>query len=196
MPFYGNTLNLFSGIQQALDLGAWGIMIPTVRTLEDALKAVDAAFFPPLGSRSIAFPISPQLGRPVADFLNAVNEETLLILQIETKESLENVDKIVNIPGVDAVFIGPFDLSYALGLFDKYGFPGGLKAEELRKASQRVAQSCRDAGVAPGSFAAGVEGAEVLVKEGFTLIASGTDVGLLGAAATEESDKLYRLKGV
>ena len=169
-------------------------MIPTVRTIEDVRKAVDAAFFPPLGSRSFAAPISSQLGRPVAEFLKAVNDETILILQIETKESLENVDKIVNFPGVDALFIGPFDLSYALGLFDKYGFPGGMQTDELRKASQRVAQSCRASGVAPGSFCASAEGAEVLVKEGFTLIGVGTDVGLLGNAVVTESDKLHGLR--
>jgi 2-keto-3-deoxy-L-rhamnonate aldolase RhmA len=170
-------------------------MVPTVRTQEDAEKAVSAAFFPPLGSRSIAFPISPQLGRPVAEFLKSANKETVLILQIETKESLDNVEAIVNMPGVDAVFIGPFDLSYALNLFDNYGYPGGLSSEELREASQRVALVCGKAnGVAAGSFAAGVDGAAVLVNEGFTLLACSTDVALLGGAAKAEAEHLKGLK--
>ncbi|KAL4523634.1 hypothetical protein Ndes2437A_g00220 [Nannochloris sp. 'desiccata'] len=182
------------GIQQALDLGAYGVMIPTVRTPGDAQKAVLATFFPPLGSRSIAFPISPQLGRPVAEFLESANDETLLILQIETKESMDHLEEIVNMEGVDAVFIGPFDLSYALALFDKYGYPGGLASHELRDASQRVAKECKKANVAAGSFAAGVDGAAVLVKEGFTLLAAGTDVGLLGTAAKVEAERLRGLR--
>jgi 2-keto-3-deoxy-L-rhamnonate aldolase RhmA len=170
-------------------------MIPTVRTPEDAQKAVQAAFFPPLGSRSIAFPISPQLGRAVAGFLESANDETLLILQIETKESMDHLQEILNTPGVDAVFIGPFDLSYDLGLFDKYGYPGGLSSQELRDASQRIAQECKRTGrVAAGSFAAGFEGAAVLVKEGFTLLAAGTDVGLLGGAAKAEAERLNELR--
>ena len=169
-------------------------MIPTVRTPEDAHKAVQAAFFPPLGSRSIAFPISPQLGRPVAEFLESANDETLLLLQIETKESMDHLEDIINIPGVDGVFIGPFDLSYALGLFEKYGYPGGLASQELRNASQRIAQVCKTANVAAGSFAAGVDGAAVLVNEGFTLLAAGTDVGLLGGAAKVEAERLRALR--
>jgi len=169
-------------------------MIPTVRTPEDAQKAIQAAFFPPLGSRSIAFPISPQLGRPVAEFLESANDETLLILQIETKESMNYLEEIVNMDGVDAVFIGPFDLSYALGLFDEYGYPGGLASQELRNASQHIAKECKKANVAAGSFSAGVEGTAVLIKEGFTLLAAGTDVGLLGTAVKVESERLRRLK--
>ena len=161
-------------------------MIPTVRTPQDAENCVQAAFFPPLGSRSIAFPISPQLGRPVDEFLASANDETLLILQIETKESMENLEAIINMPGVDGVFVGPFDLSYALGLFEKYGYPGGLSSQELRDYSQQIAQVCSTAKVATGSFAAGFDGAAVL--------AAGTDVGLLGSAAKIEGERLERLK--
>ena len=71
---------LRAGIQQALDAGAYGVMIPTVKSAADARAAVDAAFFPPLGHRSIAFPIRPQLGRPVAEFIGAANDEVLMVL--------------------------------------------------------------------------------------------------------------------
>jgi 2-keto-3-deoxy-L-rhamnonate aldolase RhmA len=93
IDFYNRCL----GIQQALDLGAYGVMISTVRTPEDAQKAIQASFFPPLGSRSIAFPITPQVGRPVAEFLKSANDETLLILQIKTKESMDHLEEIMNI---------------------------------------------------------------------------------------------------
>ena len=83
-----------AGIQQALDLGAFGVMVPTVKTVADARAAVDAAFFPPLGSRSIAFPIRPQLGREVAEFIAAANSEVLLILQVETAQCLENLEEV------------------------------------------------------------------------------------------------------
>lgn len=182
-----------AGIQQALDMGAYGIVVPTIRTADDARAVVDAAFFPPLGSRSFAAPISPQIGRSIPEYLAAANNEVLVALQVETAEALENLEEILAVPGVDATFNGPFDLSYALGLFDKYGFPGGLESEEQRAASRRVVECCRAAGVAPGSFAGGLDGAAKLVEEGYSLISCATDVSLLGAAAAEHGRALKGL---
>ena len=83
-----------AGIQQALDLGAFGVMVPTVKTVEDAKAVVDSAFFPPLGHRSIAFPIKPQLTRDVSEFISAANDEVLIILQVETVECLGSLNEV------------------------------------------------------------------------------------------------------
>lgn len=83
-----------AGIQQALDLGAFGVMVPTVKTVEDAKAVVDSAFFPPLGHRSIAFPIKPQLTRDVSEFISAANDEVLVILQVETSECVDNLNEV------------------------------------------------------------------------------------------------------
>jgi len=168
-------------------------MVPTVFGPDDARRAVDAAYFPPLGHRSIAFPIRPQLGRDVADFLASANDEVLLILQVETAACLEQLEDTLAVPGVDAVFVGPFDLSYDLGLFDKYGYPAGLASEELQLAKKRIVDCCEKAGVAAGAFATGAAGAKALQDDGYMFIATGTDVGMLGAAAQEDLDGLRRL---
>jgi 4-hydroxy-2-oxoheptanedioate aldolase len=83
-----------NGIQQAIDLGAYGCMIPTIKSKEDVSAAVDSLFFPPIGSRSIAFPIRPQLGRGVQEYLNAANDEVVNVIQIETKSSLEKLEEV------------------------------------------------------------------------------------------------------
>lgn len=182
------------GIQTAVDMGAYGIMIPTVRTADDARKLVQSALFPPRGSRSIAFPIRPQLGREVGEFLSAANDEVLLIIQIETAECLENLDAILSVPGLDAAFVGPFDLCFALGLFERHGYPGGLVSEDLRGENQKIIRACRAAGVAAGSFARGLDDTENLLQDGFTLLAPGTDVSLLERALGDEAQGFNRLR--
>lgn len=181
------------GIQQALDAGAYGIMVPTIKTVDDAKAAVDAAFFPPLGSRSFAAPIPPQHGRSVADFLHTANAETLLIVQIETKEAYENLKEILSVPGIDATFVGPFDLSCALGIFEKHGFPRGLASQDLRQACRRIAAECKEVGVVPGSFASDAQGAATWAKEGFTLLSAATDVGLVLGEAERHAQAMRTL---
>ena len=104
-------------ILRILDIGASGIQVPQVNTAEQARRIVAAAKYPPVGNRGAAF--SPRAagygffgGPPHA---KASNEGLAVILMIETREALDNLDEIVTVPGVDAVFIGPNDLSFSLG---------------------------------------------------------------------------------
>lgn len=182
-------------IQQAVDVGAVGVMIPTIKTIYDVEQAIDSIYFPPMGSRSIAFPIRPQLGRSVEEYLDAANKEISLILQVETRQCLDNLEDIAKMPGVDALFVGPFDISLDLGLLDKYGYPDGMKTEEFRNVLRRVADVCnRHGNVIPGCFASPGAGAEELLEIGYKMIATGTDVSLIGKAAALDVQSFQNLQ--
>lgn len=187
------------GIQQALDLGAAGIMVPTVNSAEDVQRCVAAARYPtaafPAGMRSISWPVRPQLGRDVNEYLRAANEEVAVIVQVETRACLEHVEAVVGVAGLDAAFVGPVDLSHSLGLHLKPpGFPSCLDSPAFAAALARIAGACRAAGVAAGTFAVGHERAAASLAAGYPLLAVGTDVGLLGAAAEASLSGLRRLR--
>src|SRR5438093_109213 len=101
-------------IMKALDLGAYAIIVPLINTAEDAAKAVAACRYPPVGMRSSGPVRAVHYGG--ADYLAKANDEIVVMAMIETKEGLANLDKICATPGLDAVYIGPSDLSFALGL--------------------------------------------------------------------------------
>ena len=100
-------------IMRALDLGAYGIIVPLVNTAEEAAKAVAACRYPPVGMRSSGPVRAVHYGG--ADYLAKANDEIVVMAMIETKEGLANLDAICATPGLDAVYIGPADLSFALG---------------------------------------------------------------------------------
>jgi 2-keto-3-deoxy-L-rhamnonate aldolase RhmA len=186
-----------AGIQQAADLGAFGIMVPTVRTAAEARAAVQAAFYPPLGARSIGLPCRAAIGRDGAAYLREANDEVLLILQCETPECFRDLEEILAVPGVDAIMMGPFDLTAALGLHARApgGFPAGFASAEYGAACARVVGACRAAGVAAGTFtpsdaAPGVGAPAALVEMGFTFLGVGADVGLLDAGAAQQAERL------
>ncbi|HWN55006.1 MAG TPA: aldolase/citrate lyase family protein, partial [Methylomirabilota bacterium] len=101
-------------IMKALDLGAYGIIVPLINSAEDAAKAVAACRYPPVGMRSSGPVRAVHYGG--ADYLAKANDEIVVMAMIETKEGLDNLDAICATPGLDAVYIGPSDLSFALGM--------------------------------------------------------------------------------
>jgi 4-hydroxy-2-oxoheptanedioate aldolase len=109
-------LNDFAFVSRALDVGAEAIIAPMINTREDAVRFANAAKFPPAGERSWGPQRAMALqGRSVAvDYLREANDATLILAMIETRPALGNVDAIASTPGIDALFIGPYDLSTAL----------------------------------------------------------------------------------
>lgn len=186
------------GIQQALDLGAAGIMVPTVNSVADVQKVVSAAYYPseghPTGSRSISWPIRPQLGRGVADYVAAANGEVTLMVQCETRQCYEDLEAVLSVPGVDACFVGPVDLSHALGLAQSLGFPACFDSPQFKECLSRVLDVCRAAGVTPGNFAVSEQKAQEMLDQGFTLLATGTDVGLMAEAAAKNAAFVRKLR--
>lgn len=163
-------------IGRLLDAGAMGVVIPMIQTADDARRAADACLYPPAGRRSFG-PVRVGL-RDGPGYFAEANDRVLVIPMIETAEALAEVDAIARTPGVDALFVGPFDLSIALGLppGDNDGKP------PFDEAISKVAQAARDAGVATAVLSnAGV--APLRIRQGFQLVSVVTDLSTLTMAA-------------
>lgn len=171
-------------IGQALDAGARGVLCPMINTPADAQSIVEAAKYPPLGSRSYG----PYAGRLLrdGDYFEGANNWSIVGAQIETKEALGNLDAILATEGLDMVLVGPNDL--AISLSD--GKTRNIREAAVLDAIDHILDACRKHGVLSAIFANDVEYAQPLVKSGWDLIAVGTDAGLLSAAMQECIEKV------
>ena len=164
----------------ALDAGAHGVVVPLLKTAEDARKVVDACKFPPQGSRGFGSPFpmgSFNPGLTQLEYLQQANDSLVTIVQIETKEALENISEIANVPGIDVLFVGPFDLG------NNIGYPiQGQMAPELKQAIAKVLQVANEANKAAGIYATSGGQAKEYAQQGFHLISAATDVASLAAS--------------
>ena len=114
-----------------MEMGAAGILLPNTDLAEQAQLLVEYAKYSPLGNRGVSL-LRPHTGfEPVVDaveYMNKINEETVLMVQIESPQGVENVDKILDVAGIDAVFIGPSDLSQSMGIMGQFGHPDFIAA--------------------------------------------------------------------
>lgn len=174
-------------IAKVLDSGARGVMCPMMETAADCADFVAATRYPPLGSRSYG-PLRPGL-YPGADFGDAANAGVTTIVQIETVPGVENVEEILSTPGLDAVYIGPTDLSRSYG----EGFAADFDSGPVYDAIQRVAKIARENDVFMGLFCADAGYARRVAAAGLVdFLGIGTDIGLLSAAA---SDSIAQIRG-
>jgi 4-hydroxy-2-oxoheptanedioate aldolase len=167
-------------IMKVLDAGAWGVVVPLVNSRADAEAAVAACRYPPLGIRSFG-PTRATLYAG-ADYAGRANDEVLCIVMIETRQALENLDDIMSVSGVDACYIGPADLSLALGL------PPRADSDEPAHvaAVARILEAARRHGVVPGIHTAGAAFAARCVQQGFQMVTLTSDVACLGRGAWQE----------
>lgn len=158
-------------ILEALDLGAVGLHVPQIAAPDDALKAVRASKFPPAGSRGFnPFVRAARYGAtPVEEFRRTADDDTLLVLHFEAQESLENIERILAVPGFDVAFLGPYDLSQALGI------PGEVTHPRVREAMRVIVRAARPLGVAVGCFANTPEHARLWLGEGVSYLAYSVD---------------------
>jgi 4-hydroxy-2-oxoheptanedioate aldolase len=164
-------------VGRALDAGAQGIMCPLIETVEDAEAFVQAVKFPPRGNRSWG-PYRARLDHE-GDYFTTANDWTIACPQIETKGALDQLDRILALPGVDMVCLGPNDLSVALtGRLDIY-------AKEVKEAMALVLRKCRELSVVSLVFANDVAYAKPLVAAGWNVVSVGTDVGWFSKAAAD-----------
>jgi len=163
-------------VKRALDIGAYGVVIPWVNNKEDAKKAVASCKYPPEGMRGCG-PRRCSLSDP--EYLKTANAETLVIVQIETREAVNNVDEISSVDGVDVLFVGPTDLSTSYGYLGRAGEP------DVQKAIDKVLETAKRKGVAAGIFGGGGKSTLDRYNEGFQFIALGGDTALLRRGAVE-----------
>ena len=166
-------------IARALDCGALGVMVPLVDTAEQAQFIVSCTRYPPAGGRrgaAFGFAHDDYEGGDVVDKMKLIHERTLVIAMIETKSGLENVDAIAAVPGVDALWLGHFDLSNFLGIPGQFGSP------VFQDAIRRIVAAAKKHGKAAGYMAADAALGKEYLDYGFRMIATGTDQGMLQAA--------------
>ncbi|MEI6493086.1 MAG: aldolase/citrate lyase family protein [Verrucomicrobiota bacterium] len=174
----------FGPIGQALDMGAAGVIVPVVNTVEEAKRVVQAAKFPPLGGRSYGGrrPIDVE-GRAYSDTANA---RTMLIVQIETPEAIENAAEIAAVDGVDALFLGPDDIMLRRG----YTMTTPRSKDTLGNDMEAVANACRDAGKVSVCVGFGAEMFTLCVETGFGMIVAGGDVPFLANTSSATSAEM------
>ncbi len=156
-------------IGKVLDVGAEGVIVPMVNTVEEAERAVAACYYPPLGQRSCG-PMRPAMVSGI-EYLAAANEQIACVPMIETEEGLQNVEAIAAVEGVDGLFIGPMDLCYGLGLP-----PGDFGNSLFTDAVQAIVGACRKHGRAVGMFGYTPEMARSSLEQGFNFASAGTDI--------------------
>jgi 4-hydroxy-2-oxoheptanedioate aldolase len=175
-------------ICSALDMGAMGIIVPMVQNVADARAAVQATKNPPLGRRSLAgVRVGLVAGKGSFDeYIEHANEEILLAVMVESEEAVANVRAIMEVPGVDVVFVGPGDLMLDVR---KHGHAAAFHEELL----QQVADAARATGVAAGLPVGDRAEAERRIAQGFRLIALGSDYAALiaGLSQTLEESRAW-----
>lgn len=165
-------------IKLALDIGAEGVVVPWVNTVEDAVKAVKACRYPPYGirgfgpRRAAAYGLDPT-------YAKRANDDIAVIVQIETEEAIKNAVDILKVDGVDAYFIGPYDLSCSLGV------PGEFESEKFKNAIDSVLKAGKQADKPGGIWTDDPQTAAKRIKQGFKMIDLSGDIGILLKAAKE-----------
>jgi len=164
-------------IKRLLDVGAQNLLVPYVQTVDEARAAVAAVRYPPQGIRGVAVMHRANRFGRVKDYFTRANEEICLLLQIETRAALQNLEAIAAVEGVDGLFIGPSDLAAALGHLGDNGHP------EVRAAIEEAVVRIRKAGKASGILATLEDDARHWLAQGCTVVAVGSDLGLLARSS-------------
>lgn len=184
VPFVRVPWNDLVWIKRILDAGAYGLMIPYVNTKEEAVRAIQACKYPPQGIRGIAGSIrAAGFGRDSAGYLKRANDELFIMLQVETPQAVENLEAIASVPGVDALFIGPMDLSTSMGFFLNPAAP------EVQKVIATAEAKAKKLGMPLGTISGSWEQAKALYDRGYQLITLTSDSALVMRIAAETAAK-------
>lgn len=160
-------------IKRALDMGAHGVILPLARSAEDVERGFQFGRYAPRGVRGIGGERAVKWGLGFKDYLEVANEETMIIPMIETKEAAEDIDKILEVEGLEAIFLGPADMSATYGHLGEW--EGGDTAEMNLEIRAKAAAS----GIATGVVGTSLENAKERQEQGFKMVALGSDAGLL-----------------
>jgi 2-keto-3-deoxy-L-rhamnonate aldolase RhmA len=171
-------------IARVLEAGALGVIVPHVQSRQDAEAVVQAAKYPPLGTRSLAGALPHMRFRtfPAVATMKAINDATMVVAMIESAEAVAAADEIAAVDGVDMLLIGTNDLSNALGI------PGQLDHPSVREAYVRTFEACRkhNKHLGVGGLASKPELAKEFIELGARYISAGSDIAFLLAAAAEK----------
>lgn len=168
------------GIQQALDLGANGVLVPYINNVEEAQLAVSCTRYPlaPLnGTRSVYFPQRRMNADGLLGYAGAANENVITALQVETADCIKNIDEIAAVPGLDMLFLGQNDLCMSMGLFNgKYKFPDMYFSDELKEATNKLIAAAKKNNLILGLFLFGTSRVGEFLEKGFPFQSLGNDL--------------------
>lgn len=164
-----------------LDSGAAGVLVPMINTKADAELAVQMTKYPPLGYRGVGLARAQGYGMHFDEYVRTANDDSLLLVMIEHKDAVANIEEILSVPGIDGTFIGPYDLSMSLGI------PGQITHPDVVAAKQRVLDATLAHGLIAGIHfvqpsTAAVDCAKA-IEAGYRFLALGTDILFLGDSA-------------
>lgn len=172
------------GIQQALDLGATGVLVPYINTAEEARQAVSCTRYPTAGTRSVYFPQRSTHKDGLLGYVPNANKNVICALQVETAACIDNIDAIAAVPGVDILFLGQNDLCMSMGLFEKYEFPHMYTSPELTKATDKLIAAAKKNNVTLGLFLFGTTRVGEFLQKGFRFVSIGNDLHHVLTAST------------
>ncbi len=161
-------------IQKVLDMGAAGVQIPQVNDREGAERAVRAARFAPAGERGLCCytRAARYSARPKDEYVREANRETMVIIQVEGVRGIDNIDAILEVPGIDILFLGPYDLSQSLGV------PGEVESQVVIDKMNEVIEKSAERGVVVGTFVDSPEAANRWISRGVCYISLKSDMSL------------------
>ena len=165
-----------AGIQQSLDVGSTGVLVPYINTADEARQAVNCCLYPTAGTRSVYFPQKSMNKEGLLGYAGAANDNVVVALQVETADCIKNIDEIAAVPGVDILFLGQNDLCMSMGLYEKYEFPLMYTSDELQEATDRLRAAAQKNKVILGLFLFGTDRVGEFLEKDFTLISIGNDL--------------------
>jgi 2-dehydro-3-deoxyglucarate aldolase/4-hydroxy-2-oxoheptanedioate aldolase len=164
-------------IKKALDIGAAGVLVPLVNTPAIAGRVAAAARYAPEGTRGMGGARAHRYGVGFQDYVAHANREIAVIVQAEHIEAVDHIDAIAAVPGIDAIFVGPYDLSASMGR------PGRIQDPEVQAAIRRVRDAALASGRKLGIYCTDPESARDFMRQGYTLIGMSTDLNYLTQSA-------------
>lgn len=165
-------------VQRILDAGATGIMFPQVQNKEEARMAVDMMYYPPRGIRGMAKMVrATGFGKNADEYIASLDQHLVGIMQVENINAVKDIDGIASIPGVDVLFVGPSDLSLALGIFGQFDKPA------YQQAIAAVAAAAKKYGKSAGVLLQNINEYEIYHQLGFRFLACGADGSFVARSA-------------
>ena len=174
-------------ISRALDIGAFGIQIPQIKTADEARSCVTAAKFFPAGQRGVCRFVraAGYSSIPRDEYFTSANN-SMVILQLEGKKALDNLNEILDVEGIDIIFIGPYDLSQSMG------YPGQVSHPEVIKEMKQIVHHAREKKVVVGTFTDSMDSVKMWEEAGVQYISYSVDVGIFTEACVNLVRKLKR----
>ena len=176
--------NSDAAIKKVLDIGADGIIAPQVNSAEQARQIVSWCKYPPRGERGVGLARAQGYGLDFSDYVESANTDIAVIIQAEHIDADDNIDAIARVEGIDAVFIGPYDLSASMGKM------GEVNDAQVVAAIDRVTLACKENNVALGYFGVDATSVQPYIEKGYTLICAGVDAGFVTRGALQTLDEL------